>query len=83
MTAPELCAEIREGCTKASLGCVDCKKLLMESLTRFLEPVHERRNALLKDPERLWAILAEGNAKARAVAARNMTDIRKALNLDF
>ena len=83
MTDAGLCAEIREGCTKASFGCVDCKKLLMESLTRFLEPVHERRHALLADPERLWAILAEGNARARAVAAQNMEAIRQALNLDF
>jgi tryptophanyl-tRNA synthetase len=83
MTAPELQAEIREGCTKATLGCVDCKKLLMESLTRFLEPVHERRSKLEGDPERLWAILADGNARARAVAKKNIEDIRRALNFEF
>jgi tryptophanyl-tRNA synthetase len=83
MTAPETCAEIREGCTKASLGCVDCKKLLMDSLTRFLTPVHERRRALEGDPERLWAILAEGNSRARAVARKNIEAIRQALNFEF
>ena len=83
MTGADTQAEIREGCTKASLGCVDCKKLLMESLTRFLTPVHERRRALEADPERLWAILADGNARARAVAARNMEAIRQALNFNF
>jgi tryptophanyl-tRNA synthetase len=83
MTSPELCAEIREGCAKASLGCVDCKKILMDSLTCFLEPVHERRRKLESDPGRLWAILADGNARARAVAARNIEDIRRALNFEF
>ncbi len=83
MTAADLCAEIREGCAKAALGCVDCKKILMDSLTRFLEPVHERRRALEGDPERLWAILAEGNARARAVARKNIEDIRQALNFEF
>jgi tryptophanyl-tRNA synthetase len=83
LTDPEKQAEIREGCTSATWGCVDCKKALMESLTRFLEPVHERRRKLEGDPERLWAILADGNARARAVAQKNIEDIRKALNFEF
>jgi len=83
MSTPSICAEICEGCVKASLGCVDCKKLLMDSLTRFLEPVHERRRALEGDPERLWTILSEGNARARAVARKNIEAIRQALNFEF
>ena len=83
LTDPEKCAEIREGCVSASWGCVDCKKVLLESLTRFLTPIHERRSKLEADPERLWHILEQGNAKARARAQENMASIRKALNFDF
>jgi len=83
LTAPETCAEIREGCTKASFGCVDCKKQLMESLTAFLTPIHERRRSLEADPERLWHILEQGNARARKRAGESMEAIRKALNFDF
>jgi tryptophanyl-tRNA synthetase len=83
LTDPEKCAEIREGCVKASWGCVDCKKVLMESLTRFLTPIHERRRALEADPDRLWHILEQGNARARQRAAQSMEAVRKAINFDF
>jgi tryptophanyl-tRNA synthetase len=83
LTSPEKCAEIRESCKNASWGCVDCKKLLMESLTAFLEPIHERRRKLEADPERIRHILEQGNARARKRAAENMEAIRKVLNLNF
>ena len=83
LTDPEKCAEIWQGCTTATWGCVDCKKVLMESLTRFLTPIHERRSKLEADPERLWHILQTGNARARARAQESMEAVRKALNFDF
>jgi len=83
LTDAEKCAEIREGCTTATWGCVDCKKTLMESLTRFLDPIHARRRALEAEPDRLWRILEQGNAKARARAAENMEAVRKALNFNY
>jgi tryptophanyl-tRNA synthetase len=67
----------------ATWGCVDCKKVLMESLTRFLTPIHERRKALEADPDRLWHILEQGNARARQRAAESMEAVRKALNFNF
>ena len=83
LTDPEKCAEICQGCTTATWGCVDCKRVLMESLTRFLEPVHARRKALEADPDRLWHILEQGNERARAKARESMEAIRKALNFNF
>ncbi|MCM0756792.1 tryptophan--tRNA ligase [Desulfovibrio aminophilus] len=83
MTGAEKCAEIREGCTKAAFGCVDCKKVLLESMERFLAPIHERRAALEKDPERLRAILDDGNARARERAVESMREIRNLLNFQF
>lgn len=83
MTGAEKCAEIREGCVKAAFGCVDCKKILLESMERFLAPIHERRAALEKDPERLRALLEDGNARAREKAAASMREIRNLLNFQF
>lgn len=83
MTDAGKCEEIRKGCTTASLGCVDCKKFLMESLERFLAPIHERRAALEKNPQRIWEILAEGNAKARKEAAETLRLVREKLNFEF
>lgn len=71
--------EIRAGCTSASMGCVDCKKIFLANLESFLAPLQERRNAL-KD-EDVEAILAEGNQKARAFAKSTMQVAREKMGL--
>ncbi len=70
-------AEIRAGCTSASLGCVDCKKILLEGLAKFLAPLHERRAKLEANPNAVRDILEAGNAKARAAAVETMTKVRE------
>ncbi|MGE4299941.1 MAG: tryptophan--tRNA ligase [Desulfovibrionaceae bacterium] len=76
-------AEIREGCTKASWGCVDCKKALLESLARFLDPIHARRAALDADPDHVAHILEQGNARAKEETDKTMHDLRELLNFNF
>ncbi|MDD4952453.1 MAG: tryptophan--tRNA ligase [Desulfovibrionaceae bacterium] len=83
MTDAAKCAEIREGCLAASWGCVDCKKLLIESMERFLGPIHARRAALESDPDRLMAILARGNDRAREFSRRTMRRVRERLNFQY
>ncbi len=83
MTAAEEQARIREGCTTASWGCVDCKKLLLESLEVFLRPIHERRRALEENPERLWAILEEGTARANELSNKTLQEVKQLLNFVF
>ena len=73
--------EIRIGCTSASLGCVDCKKILIGSLEKFLIPIQERSASLT--PEQIKEVLKEGTAKAREEAQKTMMGARKAMNLDF
>ncbi len=80
MATPEQQAEIRQGCTSASLGCVDCKKIFLENLGAFLGPLHERRAALLANPKGIQDILEAGDARARAEAARIMDGVRDRIN---
>ncbi len=81
MTDPAKLPEIEEGCRNASWGCVDCKKVLMESLEKFLVPMQERRAACTD--ERVQEILEAGNTRARAYAEKTMDEVRKVLNFDF
>ena len=74
-------AWVRQGCTTAGIGCVDCKKKLAENLSAHFAPYVERRKELLAHPERVAAILEQGAAKARAIAQRTMTDVHKKLGL--
>lgn len=83
LTDPARLPEIVEGCTHATWGCGDCKKLLVESMNAFLEPIRDRRKAFDKDPKLVWDMLEAGNAKARARASRNLDALKKKLNFIF
>jgi tryptophanyl-tRNA synthetase len=73
--------EIDAGCRNASLGCVDCKKMLAANLEAVKGPIRERAERLRADPARLDAILAAGAAKARAVAEETMALVRDRIGL--
>ena len=70
---------IRAGCTTATYGCVDCKKLFIANLGKFLEPIRERR-ARLDDAEVL-AILEQGQKRAEKFAAASMGVVREKMGL--
>ena len=69
--------------TQLSLVADDCKKLLVESMNAFLEPIRDRRKALDKDPKLVWDMLEAGNAKAPRRASRNLDALKKKLNFIF
>ena len=74
---------IREGCTKAKIGCVDCKKLLLENMRKRLVPIWENLRKIDEDPRYVDDVIAKGNEKAREVAEETMEKVRKAMNLMF
>ncbi len=75
------CKEIHEGCTKATHGCVDCKKILIKNLEEFLIPLQDRRDKL--DDDYIRDILKTGTANARKEAQTTMTGVRKSMGFDF
>jgi tryptophanyl-tRNA synthetase len=81
MTDADKLPEIQENCRTAGWGCMDCKKVLMESMEAFLTPLHERRAACTD--ERVQEILEAGNKKAREFAVKTMDEVRSVLNFDF
>jgi len=75
--------KVVDGCTHATWGCGDCKKLLLENLDAFLEPLRERRAELDKNPARVQEILAYGDERARKVASDTLYRLKKKLNFNF
>jgi tryptophanyl-tRNA synthetase len=66
-------------CRTASVGCLECKGVVIDSIIGLLTPYWERRRTLEADPARVWEILERGNEKARASARKTMEDVRAAL----
>lgn len=75
-------ARVREGCTTAGIGCIDCKKGLFEGLKADLAQIRHRREELLAKPGQVDEILAEGGRRARAVAQETLKVVRARLGLD-
>jgi len=81
VSSPEDNAWVRQGCTTAGIGCVDCKARLAANLETHFAPYVARRKELLANPDRVSEILVAGAAKARTMAQRTMTDVHKKLGL--
>ena len=76
---PEELAWQEAGCRTASIGCLECKKVMIKHVLQELEPVRERRARLR--PDDAWAALEAGNARARAIARATMAEVRGAVGL--
>jgi tryptophanyl-tRNA synthetase len=73
--------QIAADCRAARLGCVDCKKLLAEALVERLAPIQARQHYYYDHPEEVHAIIADGNARARAQAQQTMAEVREAVKI--
>jgi tryptophanyl-tRNA synthetase len=70
---------VRQGCTTAGIGCIECKAAMAENLIKWIAPVRERRVNYEQNPKRVLEILDEGSKKARAVAQGTMERVREAV----
>jgi tryptophanyl-tRNA synthetase len=80
-STPETMAWVYEGCRTAGIGCVDCKKKLLERLGPQQEAMRERREALLARPKDLDDLVQLGTGRAREIAGRTMAEVRAAMKL--
>jgi tryptophanyl-tRNA synthetase len=74
--------QVRQGCTTAGIGCIECKGWLADAVVKELAPIRERRARLEANPDEVDAILADGNARANKRAERTMREIRSAVGLE-
>src|SRR3989338_4202463 len=72
---------VEQGCKTAGIGCIECKKSLIPSIIKKLEPIQKKRAELVKNPDIVNEVLNRGNAKAKKIAQETMIGVRKALKL--
>jgi tryptophanyl-tRNA synthetase len=74
-------AWVDHGCRTAGIGCLDCKKKLLEPILRDLEPIRTRAQELASRPDDVDAILEDGSRRARAWAEPVLETVRSCLGL--
>jgi len=76
-------AWVWEGCTKAGIGCLDCKKPIVEAVQAELEPIHKRVKEYESDLDSVRSILVDGMETAREAAQETLADVRAAMGLSY
>ena len=74
---------VRQGCTSAGIGCLECKQPVVDAVLAELVPMRERAQTYIDDPTLLKNIVADGCDRARRLAAQTMRDVRDAMGLSY
>jgi tryptophanyl-tRNA synthetase len=65
------------------VGDVEVKMKLAAALNTHLDPIRERRAAVMARPGALREILFEGSKRARAIATQTLERVRDAMKISF
>ena len=79
----DLRAWVRQGCTSAGIGCLECKQPVIDAMLKELAPIQERARAYTEEPDVVKNIIADGCEKARDLARETMRDVREAMGLNY
>jgi tryptophanyl-tRNA synthetase len=80
-SSEETRAWVRQGCTTAGIGCLDCKKPAIEKISADATQMRDRAAPYLANPGRVLEILDAGAKRANATAQATMQVVRGAMNL--
>ena len=75
--------ELKDHYRRGGLGDMKCKKFLNNVINKMLEPMRQRRHELEQDIPGIYDILSKGTEQAREVAAQTMSEVRKAMRIDY
>ncbi len=71
--------EIIPACKGATIGCVECKKILAGCINQRLAPFRAKRETLAERPEFVDQLLEQGSARASLISDSVMSEVRSAL----
>lgn len=74
-------AYVGKGCRSASIGCLECKKIMIRHVVDDLAPFREKRAQLEKQPEIVEDVLQAGHDTAQEKAGETMAEVRQTLGL--
>ncbi len=72
---------IVDGCTKALIGCIECKMILVKHVIELLEPIQEKRRSYEKDIDDIDQFLSSSQSKVNDMSEQLVMKVRKALKI--
>ena len=83
LTDPAKVDEIDGLCRSAGIGCVDCKRILSDSIAEEFGPIRERAEHYRSRPGEVRDILEAGAESARSIAAETIAEVRERMGLQW
>jgi tryptophanyl-tRNA synthetase len=80
-SSEQLRSEIDVECRSAGIGCIDCKKHVIEAVQAELAPIRDRAREFEKSPDIVRNIIHEGCEAAREEARLTMEEVRDVMGL--
>ncbi|HMI48662.1 MAG TPA: tryptophan--tRNA ligase [Gemmatimonadaceae bacterium] len=68
-------------CRSAGWGCIDCKKVLHESMEKEIAPIRARAQEIAANPKKMKSDLAAGAEHARSEAQKTMVEVKNKMGL--
>ena len=75
--------EVKEHYQRGGLGDMKVKKFLNNILQEELEPIRQRRAEFAQDIPAVYDMLRRGCEQAREVAAQTLSDVRRAMKINY
>ncbi|MGE4575415.1 MAG: tryptophan--tRNA ligase [Candidatus Pseudothioglobus sp.] len=74
---------VTEGCTNAKIGCIECKKPIVDGINSELAPIQEEIAKYKSNPSLIQDIIFEGSERARSVARETMEEVRDVMGITY
>lgn len=74
---------VQKGCRSAEIGCIDCKRPVIEAINQELAPIQELVAEYELDTGLVKRILSEGSERAREEASKVLDTVKEAMGLEY
>jgi tryptophanyl-tRNA synthetase len=74
---------VDQGCRSAGIGCLECKKPLIDRVVEEVSGMRQRAQEYEDNPDLVRGIISEGCEKAREVAGQTLDDVKQAMGLAY
>ncbi|MEO8194812.1 MAG: tryptophan--tRNA ligase [Gemmatimonadales bacterium] len=81
LSSSETVDHVAVQCRTAGWGCIDCKKVLFDSMERELTPIRARAAEIRANPKMLDETLAAGAERAQAIARETLRETKDLMGL--
>ncbi len=72
---------VNEGCRSAGIGCLDCKRPVIDKIVEEVRGFRRRAQEFEDNPDLVRSIAVEGAEKARDAARQTLEEVRRAMHL--